>query len=128
MHIKSQISVNNLLPVIGLSNINSGWKWAFPKLVKWNDTAQTQNEKWTFDAKLRLLEQLTDNKWSIDMKLVWRDHYSIYSCCDVEGKLDCLVYREDHFFYVCVLGDICWSYDRTIATLWYGPQASTGWY
>lgn len=77
MHIKSQISVNNLSPVIGLSNINSGWKWAFPNLVKWNDTAQTQNEKWTFDAKLRLLEQLTDDKWSIDMKLVWRDHYSI---------------------------------------------------
>lgn len=31
------------------------------------------------------------------MKLVWRDHYSIYSCCDVEGKLDCLVYRKKFF-------------------------------
>ena len=77
MNIKSQECINNLSPVIELSDINSGWKWAVPNLLKWNDTAQTQSEKWTLDAKLRLLEQLTQDKWGIDMKLVWRDHYSI---------------------------------------------------
>lgn len=63
--------------MIGLSDINLGWKWASPNLVKWNDTAQIQNEKWTLDAKLIILEHLTQDKWGIDMKLVWRDHDSI---------------------------------------------------
>lgn len=74
---KSQKSLNNLSPVIVLSNINPGWKQAFPNLAKWSDIAHTQNEKWTLDAKLRLQKQLTRDKWGIDMKLVWRNRYSI---------------------------------------------------
>lgn len=44
-------------------------KMSISTLSKWNETAQTQKEKWTLDAKLRLLEQLTQDKWGVDMKL-----------------------------------------------------------
>lgn len=74
--IKSQKSVNNLSPVLGSATLIPDENKHF-QTAKWSDKAHTQNEKWTLDAKLRLKEQLTQDKWGRDMKMVWRDRYSI---------------------------------------------------